>query len=114
MVDPNCIFCKIAKKLLPATIVYEDEEIISFKDINPRAKIHLVTIPKKHYEQSAKLLDTDSGDMIGKLYLASKKIAEQYGLTDTGYRLVMNMGSVGHLNHYHMHLLGGGHLGPEA
>lgn len=111
---PECIFCKIGDGQVKVLAEYEDEELISFKDIHPRAPIHIITIPKKHYEQSPALIDGESGEMIGKMYIASKKIAAKYGLSGSGYRLVMNMGDVGHLNHYHMHLLGGGPLGPEA
>lgn len=116
MQKDNCIFCKIAAGKLPADIVYRDEEILAFKDINPRAPFHLLVIPVSHYEQAPEFLNTDSPAMIGKMFMTAKKVAREQGLLAGGYRLAMNLGKgAGQaVDHYHLHLLGGKNLGPEG
>lgn len=104
----NCIFCQIAKKELPATIIYEDENIVSFKDINPIAPIHYLIIPKKHIT-SINHLESQDKELIGEMFLVAKEIAKKEGITDNGYRLVFNVGrdSGQMVDHLHLHLLGG-------
>ena len=102
----DCIFCKIAKKEMPAKIIYEDEKVVAFNDINPKAPIHILVIPKKHIE-SIKNLEQKDEELASSLILAAKKIAEQKGLS--GYTLVFNVGKDGGqiINHLHLHLLAG-------
>lgn len=102
----ECLFCKIAAKELPSKIQYEDKNIIAFDDINPKAKIHILIVPKKHIESVKKLEESDS-ELMGKLILAAKKIAQEKGLK--GYRLVFNVGRAGGqlVDHIHLHLLSG-------
>lgn len=104
----NCIFCQIAKKELPAEIVYEDGNVVAFKDINPIAPVHYLIIPKKHIA-SVNHLEPQDKELIGELFLAAKKIANKEGIADNGYRLVFNVGkdSGQMVDHLHLHLLGG-------
>jgi histidine triad (HIT) family protein len=102
-----CIFCKILNKELPADIIYEDEKILAFKDIHPKAPIHILIIPKDHII-SVDHLKEENKELIGELILAAKKIAEMKGLS-TGYKLTINVGKDGgqEVDHLHLHLLGG-------
>jgi len=108
---PDCIFCKIGAHQLQAMIVYEDPEILAFRDINPQAPVHILIIPKKHYTSVNDFEDKD-GAMLGRLMLAGKHIAKQEKLADRGYRLVMNCGVDGgqSVAHVHLHLVGGRQL----
>lgn len=104
----NCLFCKIARGEIPATVLFEDNEIIAFRDIRPQAPTHILIIPKKHI---ATINDTSDDDeqLLGKMVLKAKKLAESEGLSDVGYRLVFNINSGGgqEVYHIHLHLLGG-------
>jgi histidine triad (HIT) family protein len=102
-----CIFCKILNKELPADIIYEDEKILAFKDIHPKAPIHILIIPKDHII-SVDHLKEENKELIGELVLVAKKIAEMKGLS-TGYKLTINVGKDGgqEVDHLHLHLLGG-------
>ena len=102
----DCIFCKIIAGDIPATLVYEDDEIIAFNDISPQAPTHILVIPRKHITGPAALTDADQA-LIGKLVKTGTDLAAQAGLED-GFRLVMNNGeSAGTVFHLHMHVLGG-------
>ena len=102
----NCLFCKIANKEAPAKIVYENERVIAFKDIHPRAPFHLLIVPKKHI-QSVDHLKLKDQKLIGELFLVAQKIAR--GKKLKGYKLIINVGRpAGQLiDHLHLHLLGG-------
>lgn len=106
-----CLFCKIAQGDIPATIVYEDSEIIAFHDIAPQAPTHLLIIPKEHI---ATLNDTNSNheQLLGKLIITAKNLAQSQGLSEPGYRLVFNVNAHGGqaVYHIHLHLLGGRQL----
>lgn len=108
----DCIFCKIINKEIPSKIVYEDDDILAFEDINPLAKIHILLIPKKHIETAADLQEEDAA-VIGKIFLVAKKIAEEKGMAEDGYRIVNNCKEFGgqEVFHIHFHLLGGEKLG---
>lgn len=110
----DCIFCKIIKKEIPSNIVYEDEEIIAFKDINPAAPIHILVIPKKHIESLAKM-DKEDEATIGKIYGVINTIASQLGFKEKGYRVIVNCGKDGgqEVGHLHFHLLAGKQLGEK-
>ena len=103
----NCLFCKIAGGEIPAEIVYEDEEILGFRDINPVAPVHVLYIPKKHFANLGEAAPEDQ-ELLGKMLLAIGKEAAGLGLPE-GYRVVSNCGeSAGQsVNHFHIHLLGG-------
>ena len=104
----DCIFCKIGAKEIQAMVVYDDADIMGFRDINPQAPVHVLIIPKKHY---ASLHDYDNGDaaLLGKMLLAARQIARQEKVADRGYRLILNVGEEAGqaVPHIHMHLLGG-------
>lgn len=102
----DCIFCKIGKHDLPAKIEYEDNEIIAFHDIAPKAPVHILVVPKKHIE-SVKSLDDKNIAIVGKLVLVAQKLALEKKLA--GYRLIFNVGKDGGqiVPHLHLHLLGG-------
>lgn len=104
----DCIFCKIINRDIPASLVYEDQDIIAFEDINPQAPLHILLIPKTHYA-SLNDVPEDKKDLMGRLLLAAKKIAAEKGLKGDGYRIVLNTGrnSGQEVFHIHFHLLGG-------
>ena len=110
----DCLFCKIIKGDIPSDKVYEDEEILAFKDINPAAPIHILVIPKKHISS---LIDIEPEDemLIGKIYSVINKIAEQQGVKENGYRVIVNCGEDGgqEVMHLHFHLLAGRELGEK-
>ena len=108
----DCIFCKIINKQIPSQIVYEDDEILAFKDINPVAPVHILIIPKKHIE-SANYIDESDVNVIGNIYLKIIEIAKQQGVSESGYRIVVNCGEDGgqEVQHLHFHLIGGKKLG---
>ena len=104
--NPDCLFCKIVAGELPSERLYEDDEILVFRDINPQAPFHALLIPKIHL---ATLNDFQPGhaEMAGRLFLVAKALAEEHGLP--GYRVVVNTNAEGGqiIYHIHMHLLGG-------
>lgn len=104
----DCIFCKIIGKEIEAEIVYEDREIIAFKDINPAAPVHLLVIPRKHIPSLLDLEETDAL-LIGRLHLVANDLARAFELDRKGYRVVINCGpDAGQaVFHLHLHLLGG-------
>lgn len=110
----NCIFCKIINKELPAEIVYEDDDILAFRDINPKARIHVLVIPKKHISSVSEMEEEDIS-LIGKCLHRAKLIAEQKKIGQSGYKLVINAGEDGGqlVPHLHIHLLGGEKLSGE-
>ena len=104
----DCIFCKIANKEISSEIVYEDNEVVAFKDIKPVAPVHLLIITKKHIP-SVDHLEAEDKELIGSLFLVARKIAREQGVAETGYRLVFNVGpDAGQtVDHLHLHLIGG-------
>lgn len=111
----NCIFCQIASKKLPSEIQYENGQIVAFSDIDPKAPIHILIVPKKHIPNVDELKEKDDG-LIGQLILVARKIAREKKIDKSGYRLIFNQGShAGQImDHLHLHLLGGKPLGPMA
>lgn len=110
----DCIFCKIIRREIPSNIVYEDEEIIAFKDIQPAAPIHILVIPKRHISSLVELKKEDE-ILIGRIYTVINKIAEEQGVLDKGYRVIVNCGKDGgqEVEHLHFHLLAGKKLGEK-
>jgi histidine triad (HIT) family protein len=102
-----CIFCRIASKDVPATIVYEDDEVVAFRDLAPKAPTHVLLIPRKHVDSLDHAVPADR-DLLGRLLLAAKTVAAQDGLGD-GYRVVTNVGPAAGQSvlHLHFHVLGG-------
>jgi histidine triad (HIT) family protein len=107
----ECLFCKIVARTISAALVYEDELVVAFDDINPQAPTHTLVIPRKHVVSIAELQELDVG-LLGHLMLACNKIAKLKGITDTGYRFVVNTGAHGGQSvfHLHLHVLGGRHM----
>ena len=102
----DCIFCQIIKKDIPSTIVYEDDEILAFEDINPQLPVHTLVVPKVHY---AHLGDEVPQDLLGRLFSVVPLIAKLKGVDQSGYRVVVNIGEDGRqtVPHLHIHILGG-------
>lgn len=102
----NCIFCKIVAGEIPSVKIFEDEKLIAFDDINPKAKVHVLIVPKEHIE-SIKHIKLMHKDLIGEMFLSAQKIAKEKGLE--GYKLVINVGRDGGqlVDHLHLHLLSG-------
>jgi histidine triad (HIT) family protein len=105
------LFEKIASREIPAVIVYEDDFVIAFRDINPQAPTHIVIVPKKAVPRIAEAEEDDQG-LLGYLLLKAAAVAEEIGLAKTGYRLVINNGPNGGetVPHLHCHILGGRHM----
>ena len=112
--NPDCIFCRLVARKLPADVRFENEEFFVFPDIHPKAPIHLLLIPKEHAVRSMAELEPDQTEMIGRLMLLAKRMAEEAGIAADGYRLVFNVRHHGgqEVDHLHLHLLGGRPLGP--
>ena len=104
----DCLFCKIAAGEIPCNKVYEDEDFLAFNDINPKAPVHVLVIPKHHL---ASLNDADDQDigLLGLLMDATRKVAKELGVDDPGYRAILNVGRGGgqEVFHIHVHILGG-------
>lgn len=103
----ECIFCKIINKQLPSKLIYEDEEFVAFDDINPKAPVHVLVVPKKHIESVNGLTEADQG-LVGRLLLTTKKVAGKLGIV-AAYRLEIYVGAGAGQTvfHLHLHLLGG-------
>lgn len=109
----ECVFCRIIDGEIPASIVYQDEEFLAFRDIQPQAPEHFVIIPKAHISSVMQLVDEQQG-LIGRLILVARELAEREGITN-GYRLAINCGADGGqlVPHIHLHLLGGRKLSDQ-
>jgi len=107
----NCIFCKIVAGEIPGEILYQDEEVIAFHDIQPVAPTHLLIIPRRHIPSLAHLTETDA-PLIGHMVKIANQLAREKDIAGSGYRLVINCGEQGGqiVPHLHMHLLGGKRL----
>lgn len=106
--DPNCLFCRIVAGEVPAKMVHEDDLVIAFNDINPRAPTHILFVPRVHIP-SAQALTEDHGPLLGRLFADAAEVARKLGIAERGYRMVINTGAEGGqtVDHLHVHLLGG-------
>jgi histidine triad (HIT) family protein len=106
-----CIFCQIANHEREADIVYEDKEIIAFKDISPKAPVHLLIVPKKHIESINHLEEVDK-ELVSKMIFLARDLAVENKIDQKGYRLTFNVGRGGGqiVDHIHLHLMGGGEI----
>jgi histidine triad (HIT) family protein len=111
MRDSDCLFCKISAGEIDVELIYETDEVIGFRDINPQAPTHVLIIPQRHISTIDDLGEADA-EIVGKLFLAARDIARQEGVTDAGYRTVMNCNAAAGQTvfHIHLHLLGGRNL----
>lgn len=110
----DCIFCKIIKGEIPSEKVYEDEEVLAFKDINPATPIHILIIPKKHIENLLQVTQEDSY-LISHIYTVINKIAKDMGIEENGFRVITNCGKDAgqEVMHLHFHILAGTQLGEK-
>ena len=110
----DCIFCQIVSGKLPTDIVYQDEEAIAFRDIEPQAPVHLMIIPRKHIPSPAHLSEADLS-LVRHMVGIANQLAKREGVAQSGYRLVMNCGDEGGqlVPHLHLHLLGGRRLSDQ-
>jgi histidine triad (HIT) family protein len=109
--EPDCLFCKIVNRELPADIVYEDDELVAFNDISPQAPTHILIIPKKHLATVNDLTEAEI-NLPGALVLRARALAAEKGIAEPGYRLIFNCNRGGGqtVYHLHLHLLGGRQL----
>ncbi|NMB25483.1 MAG: histidine triad nucleotide-binding protein [Firmicutes bacterium] len=108
----DCLFCRIISQEIPSDIVYEDDFVLAFRDINPQAPVHILVIPKKHIPTIADLEDSDS-ELMGHIHMVIRDLAKQEGIAQAGYRVVANCreSAAQSVFHVHFHLLGGRSLG---
>jgi len=108
----SCLFCKIANGEMDTNFLYEDEQVVAFKDINPKAAIHFLIIPKKHIPTIYDLKEEDN-QLVGHIYQVAKSLAKEYNIAESGYRMIANCKEDGgqEVFHIHFHLLGGEKLG---
>jgi histidine triad (HIT) family protein len=108
-----CVFCKIANGELPAKVVYEDDSIMAFHDINPQAPVHILIIPKEHIS-TVNELEERHKELVGRIFLTAKKIATDMGFAEKGYRILVNCNADAgqEIYHIHFHLFAGKPLGP--
>lgn len=104
----DCLFCRMAADELPATRLYDDDEVFAIRDIAPRAPTHILLIPRRHIRSAVELTDAD-GPMLGRLFAVAADLARSEGVADDGYRLISNVGRWGgqSVDHLHVHLMGG-------
>ncbi len=107
----DCLFCKMVAGEIKPDVVYEDDAVLAFRDINPQAPVHVLVIPKQHISTINDIQD-EQAELIGRLYLGAKRVAEQEGIAADGYRTVMNCNAAAGQTvfHIHLHLLGGRNL----
>ncbi len=108
MTESNCLFCGILAGNIPANIIYESEQVLAFRDINPQAPTHVLIIPRQHIA-TINEIGAEHHEIVGSLYSAAREIAAQEGIADDGYRAVMNCNAAAGQTvfHIHLHLLGG-------
>lgn len=107
--ETDCVFCKIASRAIPAPLLYEDEHVVAFRDVSPQAPQHLLVIPRAHVRDLPELVRGGDPAATGHLFHVAAQVAEREGLTQSGFRLVVNTGAHGGQSvfHLHVHVLGG-------
>jgi histidine triad (HIT) family protein len=108
----DCLFCGIVEKKNKDDVLYEDNSVVAFKDINPKAPVHILIIPRKHIATLSELSRAD-GELVGDIFLVAAKLAQEQGIAQKGFRIVVNAGADAGQTvfHLHFHLLGGRYLG---
>ena len=108
----DCLFCKMVSGEIQPDVVYEDDDVLAFRDINPQAPVHVVLIPKRHISTLNDLAPTDA-ELVGRLFLAAKTVAASEGIAEAGYRTLFNCNKEGGqvVFHIHLHLMGGRPMG---
>jgi len=107
-VASDCLFCRIVAGEIPSTRVHEDDEVIAFRDIAPRAPTHILVVPRRHIASVADLTEAD-GPLLGRMFAVTAQVARDEGIAEAGYRVVSNVGRwAGQtVDHLHLHLMGG-------
>lgn len=107
----DCLFCKIINSKIPAEILYEDDLVIAFTDVHPLAPVHILVIPREHIASVNDVTDAQ-GSVMGALIIAAKKLAQEKGIAQSGYKLLIRTGADGgqEVPHIHLHLIGGAPL----
>jgi histidine triad (HIT) family protein len=102
----DCLFCRLAAGEVPARLVHEDERVLAFHDVNPQAPVHVLVIPREHVENAHELED---GELLARVFQVARKVADEQGISDGGYRLVFNVGDDAgqSVPHAHLHVMGG-------
>ena len=108
MAETDCLFCRIVAGEIPATFVHQDDLIVAFEDINPRAPTHILLVPKRHVASAQELTEQD-GSLLGGIFATSARIASERGIATGGYRVTTNVGRAAgqSVDHLHFHLMGG-------
>jgi histidine triad (HIT) family protein len=111
----DCLFCRMASGAMDVPKLHDDELVFAIRDINPRAPVHALVIPKRHIAD-AREVSAEHGDLLARMVGAARAVAEAEGVRERGYRLAFNVGDEAGMtiHHLHMHVLGGRHLGPEG
>jgi histidine triad (HIT) family protein len=106
--DPGCLFCRIVADEIPSTRVAEDDDVIAFRDIAPRAPTHILVIPREHIPSAAEVTAQD-GPLLGRIFAVAAEVARAEGIAEQGYRIVSNVGTWGGqtVDHLHFHVMGG-------
>jgi len=109
--DKDCIFCKIIAGEIPTELLYQDEDVVVFRDINPITPVHLLVVTRKHISSLADMTDAEM-PLVGKMVKVANRVAREQGIAESGYRVTINSGAeAGQIvPHLHMHLMGGRHL----
>ena len=113
MPDPQCLFCRIAAGEIPATVVFQEDDVVAFKDIAPQMPVHIVLVPRVHLA-TLNELTPETAPLVGRIAQVAARLAADLGLQARGYRFLANTGpDAGQtVHHLHFHLLGGGAMGP--
>lgn len=108
----DCIFCRIAGGEIESDLLYQDDRVVAFADINPKAPVHILVVPRAHIDSAAGLTEEDAS-LIGHMVIVANRLARESGTADKGYRLTVNCGPGGgqEVPHLHLHLLGGRQMG---
>ncbi len=99
----DCLFCKMVSAEIKADVVYENDNVLAFQDINPQAPVHFLVVPKRHISTINDLTDADT-ELVGQLFLAAKEVATKLGVAEEGYRTVMNCNALAGQSVFHIHL----------
>ena len=112
MPEAGCLFCGIVAGDVPADVVHRTDHTVAFRDINPQAPVHVLVVPRRHVENAATVTHDDA-EIVADLVVAARQVAESLGVSEGGYRLVMNVGedALNSVAHLHVHVLGGRRLG---
>jgi histidine triad (HIT) family protein len=115
MATADCLFCRMASGAMEVPKLYEDDLVFSIRDINPRAPVHFMVIPREHIPTAADIRD-QHGPLLARMFQVAHKVAQEEGIADSGYRLAFNyLRDAGMtIYHLHLHILGGHRLGPEG